>query len=503
MVSLRKWLILVHRYLGIALGLLFVMWFVSGIAMIYARDMPRLTPEVRLQRMPALDLSRVHLTAEQAFAQAGLAGNPGRVVMLTVMDRPAYRFSRGQPVTLFADTGEPLKMVGETESLAIASRFMSLPRSTLRHIRVIERADQWTISQRRQMPLHKIAADDAARTELYVSERLGEVVVQTTRGSRALAWIAAIPHWLYFAPLRVNDALWRQVVLWTSGLGALTALVGIVLAVIQFAPSAPFRLNRMGSYVPYAGLMRWHYVAGVIFGAFALTWVFSGLLSMEPWDWASSGSSSSSIPQALGGGSLDLSLFPPIDAAVWDGTTRDQAVKEIELRRLQGEPYYVLRNEGATPLLMAAQSLQPRREGFSLDSILQRVKQGNPDRAILDTQLLSDYDAYYYDGDRSAPLPVLRVKFDDPNHTWVYVDPGMSELVARFSRRERVQRWLYHGLHSLDFSFWYYNRPLWDIAVIALCTGGTVLSTIGVVLGVRRVRRAVRRAAGSGRAGTL
>ena len=46
----RTWLILVHRYLGIALALLFLMWFVSGIAMIYARDMPRLTPETRLAR---------------------------------------------------------------------------------------------------------------------------------------------------------------------------------------------------------------------------------------------------------------------------------------------------------------------------------------------------------------------------------------------------------------------------------------------------------------------
>ena len=43
----RKWLILSHRYLGIALCVLLVMWFASGIVMIYAGGLPSLTPEAR------------------------------------------------------------------------------------------------------------------------------------------------------------------------------------------------------------------------------------------------------------------------------------------------------------------------------------------------------------------------------------------------------------------------------------------------------------------------
>jgi len=41
---MRKLLILVHRYLGIVFSLLFFTWFVSGVAMIYTRGMPSLTP---------------------------------------------------------------------------------------------------------------------------------------------------------------------------------------------------------------------------------------------------------------------------------------------------------------------------------------------------------------------------------------------------------------------------------------------------------------------------
>jgi len=44
----RKALILIHRYLGIVLCLIFLIWFVSGIAMIYARGMPEISSQSRL-----------------------------------------------------------------------------------------------------------------------------------------------------------------------------------------------------------------------------------------------------------------------------------------------------------------------------------------------------------------------------------------------------------------------------------------------------------------------
>jgi hypothetical protein len=65
----------------------------------------------------------------------------------------------------------------------------------------------------------------------------------------------------------------------------------------------------------------------------------------------------------------------------------------------------------------------------------------------------------------------------------------MSQAVASFTRRQRLQRWIYHGFHSLDFGFWYGSRPLWDIGVITLSLGGTMLSVIGVVIGYRRLWR--------------
>jgi hypothetical protein len=90
---------------------------------------------------------------------------------------------------------------------------------------------------------------------------------------------------------------------------------------------------------------------------------------------------------------------------------------------------------------------------------------------------------------------VLRVKFNDPAETWVYVDPETTQVLAQINRLNRVERWLYNGLHSLDFAFWYNQRPLWDIGMIALCLGGLTTSSLGLFVGLRRMKRAARRAA--------
>ncbi len=504
MVGFRKWMILVHRYLGIALSLVFIIWFVSGIAMMYARDMPGLTPQARLERLPPLNMDRVWITPSQAAEGASLGINPGRVTLLTVMDRPAYRFAGRETATVFAETGEKLVELGEAGVVNVAASFMGLPRETMRHAGVLTEPDQWTIAQRGQMPLHKIVVDDAARTQLYISPTLGEVLVLTTRGTRALAWVAAIPHWFYFAPLRLNGPLWRGVVLWTAGLGAVLALIGIVLGIIQFSPKRP--------YIPYSGWMRWHYITGVVFGILTFTWVFSGMLSLQPWDWASGGDDiAEGIPQALSGGAPDLAEFPAMNAEEWKTVLGGRAAKEIAFARVQGDPYYLVRGVEEKPLLLTPkgeatenlfetteQPLAIKREPFSVESLMSRVKEVHPDVPVAESELLSQYDSYYYSNEGARPLPVLRIKFSDPENTWLYIDPHLSQITGLYTRFGRVERWIYHGFHSLDFSFWYYNRPLWDIAVIVLSIGCIVSSGLGFFVGFKRVLRYLRRTAATG-----
>ena len=68
-----------------------------------------------------------------------------------------------------------------------------------------------------------------------------------------------------------------------------------------------------------------------------------------------------------------------------------------------------------------------------------------------------------------------------------------ARIVRTVNRYGRLDRWLFNGLHSLDFAFWYDRRPLWDIGLIALSLGGLASSGIGLWVGAGRIRRAIAR----------
>jgi hypothetical protein len=511
MTLFRKSVILAHRYLGIALSLLFVIWFASGITMMYAGGMPRLVPDERLERLAPLDLRAVRLTPSEAAARADV--DAGQTVLLMVMDRPAYRVNG---TTVFADNGEVLEEVGARQAAVIASRFMNVPASAVTHLRTLaDSTDQWTIGQTRQLPLHQFQIDDPARTQVYVSAWLGEVTMVTSRRSRTLAWLGTIPHWFYFSALRANQPLWYQIVVWTSGLGVVLALLGLILGVTQYRWSRP----RKSSGIPYSGWMRWHYITGVVFGVFTLTWVFSGLLSMEPYGWATQ--PGLQIPRdAFTGGAVDLARFPAMDPVKWQQVMAGrETIKEVEFLRIHDEPYYGVRTARVLSepwrrerlhqpynvagrlqgnrIFVHAESLVVRDAPFTAESIVARMTRAVPDVPVVEAQLLQEYDSYFYSRGRQLPLPILRVKFADADKTWVYVDPEVSQVVARIHRLDRVERWIYNGLHSLDFSFWYNRRPLWDIGVLTLMLGGLASSTIGLWLGIRRVRRGAKEMVGS------
>jgi hypothetical protein len=505
----RRILVLSHRYLGIAISLMLVVWFASGIVMMYAGGMPRLDPQLRLERMPAFDFSRVKVTIKQAAegAEVGAAAVP---TLLSVQGRPAYRFQGPRAVTVFADDGSVLKPLRRDGAAAVAQQFAGVPASAVVFDRQVDAADQWTMGSRREVPLYKFRIEDGKGTELYVSPRNAEVVQATTTKTRALAWVGTIPHWIYFSSLRANQPLWYKLVVWLSSLACVLAVLGLVLAFTQFRKSKPFSI---ASSIPYRGWMRWHYISGTLFGIFALTWAFSGLMSMEPWDWTNA-EGLEITPGALSGGRVDMSRYPVLDGAALNALVAPAVIKEIGFQRLQGEHYYNLRatasQEAAASkaerlhqpyvvrgrgerdsALVRADNLQRLDAPFSTGSIIQLVRAAVPDARIVEQTLLDDYDSYYYSRDRQAALPVLRLKFDDQMQTWIYIDPHTSSVVASVHRYSRIERWLYNGLHSLDFRFWYSRRPLWDIGMIVLLLGGLASSSMGLYLGIRRLARNV------------
>ena len=105
-------LMFVHRYLGLAFCLIFVIWFASGIVMIYKR-MPEYSAEERLARLPPLDAAKVRLTAAEAMAAGDVVDSPRRVLLTSLRSRPLYRFVvEGGTASVYADDGSYLDLGG-------------------------------------------------------------------------------------------------------------------------------------------------------------------------------------------------------------------------------------------------------------------------------------------------------------------------------------------------------------------------------------------------------
>src|SRR5262245_23605715 len=102
MLALRKWTILVHRYLGMALAPVFLLWFVSGIGMLFTGGMPALDQATRLAHLPPIDFARVTVGVEAAAHGRAVTS----AVLTSVLGRPAYRL--GPRTVIFADSGESL-----------------------------------------------------------------------------------------------------------------------------------------------------------------------------------------------------------------------------------------------------------------------------------------------------------------------------------------------------------------------------------------------------------
>src|SRR5262245_38313505 len=131
----RKFLILTHRYLGIVLSLFFVVWFISGIGMMYTGGMPSLTPKTRLERLAPIDFSAIRLFPTDQGES---------VALVTLMGRPAYRID-GQ--TIFADNGNLVGEIDQPKALTIAGEYMKVPQDKVRYLELLTQADQWTIEQ--------------------------------------------------------------------------------------------------------------------------------------------------------------------------------------------------------------------------------------------------------------------------------------------------------------------------------------------------------------------
>lgn len=466
--------------------LLFALWFASGIVMMYV-EYPELTESERLANLSVLNLDSVAITPYEAASVIG-SGEAFRAVKLTtVLERPAYEFIgiEGRRSTVYADTGERIANISEATAVDAASLSgFANSDSSPTHNSVVE-IDQWSItaSHNPHRPLHRIHMNDGEGLVLYVSSQTGQIVLDTTRSERFWNWLGSTIHWIYPLALRENAPLWTQVIVYTSLVGIVSVITGGIVGFMRIRVRNKYRGV---SCSPYTGWMKWHHLLGLFSLIFVSTFIFSGLMSMGPWGVFNA--ASSPVPQInryYGSDSLRLSNLP---MPLLD--ENNQGVKEIEWHQIQGESYCSF---VTTPTDRMARFSGLTEQGSSV-KLLTLVSAAMPNllpaAKLTDIDLITEEDNYYYSRHNNfRPFPVYRARFDDMESTWYHIDLNNGEIVNRVTDSSRLERWLFNGLHSLDFQILVRNRPLWDVLMILLSIAGLIFSLTAIVIGWRRLLR--------------
>jgi uncharacterized iron-regulated membrane protein len=473
----RRWLYIIHRWIGIVTCLLFAMWFVSGVVMMYV-GFPQLTDRERLAALPAIAWDRVLVTPDRAMAIAGVAHYPRDLRLVMLNDTPVYRLLDwdGARKAVTATDGRLIGGITPVQALAVAGRHPNAVHP--RMIGTIDR-DQWSVTARYDplRPLFLVALGDESGTEIYVSARTGELALDTTQRERVWNWFGSIPHWIYPTVLRKDGAAWRQVVLWISGICLVVAVTGFWIGILRL------RLRRRyarGTVTPYRGWMAWHHIAGLIGGVFVLTWMFSGWLSLNPGEYFAARGPTRDI--AVGYAGHDT----PQIAATLPSVPPSGAV-EVRFVWLGGRPLMVLTNSDGSEV--AADPASGRATMLSDDEIFAAAARLLPNAAMIARLRILQFDAYWYPHHNERVLPVLRVGFDDAAESWFHIDPRNGDVLGRLDNSRRTYRWLFNALHSLDLPLLLRHRPAWDIVTVLLSLIGMIVSTSGVVIGWRRLKR--------------
>lgn len=486
----KRWTYLLHRWLGIGGCLLMLLWFVSGMVMLFI-GYPKLTPWERLAALPALGDG----TAWQGLQALPpvLQAAPETVALTTLRGQPAYVVRAGPNVGAWsARSGAPLPAPTGAMAADAAGRFAHGPVTAAP--RQIDE-DRWTHARslNAHRPLYRVAVGGAEPGNLYVSSRTGEVVLDAPRLQQRWNYVGAWLHWLYMLRSQPVDPVWTWTVIALSGLCTLAAISGVLVGIWRWRFRGRYRA---GAKTPYSEpWMRWHHLIGLGFSAIVCSWIFSGLMSMNPAGVFSSRGQAVDIARYQGTPpALDspLAIPAPVLAAV---NQAGFAAVELQWRRIDGAllalawnargDSRVVRSEGgqlmAAPALPVAMLEQAGATLVAAPQVAHRV--------------LHAADAYYYQREPEAMngasprrLPAVQLDFADAEATRVYIDQASGDPVLILGQRERVGRWLFYFLHSWDLPVMLAAATLRRVLLILLSLGGAALCTTACVIGWRRLR---------------
>lgn len=476
---IRTFFIKLHRILGSALSLVFLVWFLSGFVMIYS-GFPHADRKRAFNKQEPL---KRHIASVQPFTTDSIL--PQQLTLSVLNGKPVYTYSDKQ---VDASTLAPIHSFSEKtlDSIISVSYTANFEKEVLNDF------DSWIpwAYFEKYFPIHKYYIKNSAKTEVYLSEKTGKIVQETTAKKRWLARFGAIPHWFYFKSLRLQKGLWADIIIWLSGIGCILCLSGIVVGFYRSRKWRKAKKRGLLGFSPYKKKWyRWHHIIGMTFGLFTFTFVFSGMLSlMSIPQWLVPVDTSVNYAEEWREKATDFSVYKLSISEVL-ATPALKDVKTLTWRMINGVPYYLVQKSYRTPILIdARENSEVKQKVFSREEIASIASQKFSNHTYT-LDVMNEYDGYY----NNPANAIAKLKFEDNNLSWLYIDTHNPDFTASLDKSSRLRRWLYHGLHTFNFPALEGVDWLRKTLLIIVSIFGTIISLTGVVLGYRYCKRKLKK----------
>lgn len=471
-----KFLFGIHKITGTAIALFFLMWFVTGMVLLY-HPYPRVTEEQlhdKKEELPSLlpSIDAIQKRVDGEIKRLSLKQFQGQTLIDVATKDSAY--------VLNADTLEAIKPVTFTTAQWVASRWVDAP---VLWVDTIHEREQWILYSRydKAMPIYKFYMADEARTELFVSGKTGEVQQRTTSDERFWAWLGAIPHKFYIPSLRKQTEIWQNTISIISGICLLAAVSGWLLGISMWIKR--YRRKHMWENPYKKRWYRWHFLFGMIFGVFLIGWALSGIFAMQKvpqWMVPTDGEYTFRSSRLWGMKPLPMNcyrldyrklkeVYPHLKEVEWTHFGQIPAYRLVDGSK---ESFVDASGQDIKPLQIPEEII---RKGF------QKI---HGEDIPIHISLMEKSDNYYLSRRLPLPLPVYKVKVEDANESLYYVSPETG-YVRYLNKNKVVRKWLFNAPHYLDID-WLLARPwLWTISIWTLCIGCGIVCVTGLVLGIK------------------
>ncbi len=475
-----------HRWLGVVLGALMLLWCVSGVVMIW-QPYPAITLGDRDYRVEGL----APIVAPDQYVLPEIPDaatvSSARIEMLGGRPVIGLSWDEGEGASGLFDlqTGDPVEQIGETQALDVARTYLA------RHdldgepeiAGVIDR-DEFTVAGyfNSWRPFYHVALNDPEETILYISQKTGEVRQFTTASSRFWTWLGPIPHWLFFTELRKNTPLWTNIIIWTSLAGCFLTIIGLYVGLRQLR-----RRKSTGKLAsPYRGVKFWHHMTGLVFGVLVLTFSFSGFTSMQPWGLLDLGQPANDASSRYRGDPVTWAeAKPAFDAQMIALRTISRERSLVSYAQMEGRPWFIWQAADGSRRRFDAAG-QPSPFDAAAHQRAADTLAGDSGPAV--AALMTEPDEYYYPGAAASDLPILRVSVPAMDDTRFYLDPDTGQLRFTADPGAKGFRWLHLALHTFDVL----PPGVREIVILLVMLGVTAVCGFGAWMGVMKLARGGR-----------